>query len=83
MKFCKDSACTTQLTPGTSTITGKIAAGDDITVPIYWEWPYETTNGDASDTSEGTAAASLSVALTITGTQVNPTSGTTTTGIDS
>ncbi len=76
LKFYKDSSYSTELTPGTSTITGQLAAkdGTGVNVPIYWKWDYETANGDATDTSDGEAAASLTIALTITGTQVAPSS---------
>jgi len=84
LKFYKDSTYTTELTPGTGTVTGQLAAkdGTGIDVPIYWKWDYETANGDATDTTDGKAAASLTIALTITGTQVNPTAGATTTHIN-
>lgn len=74
LKFYKDSQHKTELTPGSSTITGQLVAGDStgVNVPIYWEWKYETTNGDAADTADGVAAKSLTIGLTVTGVQVQP-----------
>jgi hypothetical protein len=74
LKFYKNSTYTTEITPGSGTITGQLAAGDStgITVNIYWRWQYETTNGDAADTADGIAAKSLTLPVTITGTQVAP-----------
>jgi len=84
LKFYKDSAHTTELTPGTSTITGQLAAEDatGLQVPIYWAWEYETNaiaTNDPIDTTDGEAAATLTIGVTITGTQVAPS----TTGITS
>ena len=75
LKFYKDNTYQTQITPGSGTITGQLAAkdGTGISVPIYWKWEYETTNGDANDTEDGQAATELTIPITITGTQV-PTS---------
>ena len=75
LKFYKDANHTTELVPGTSTITGQLAALDSIGVPvtIYWAWAYETANGDAADTSSGTANdRDLTIGLTITGIQTEP-----------
>lgn len=74
LKFYKDSQHKTELTPGSSTITGQLVAGDStgVNVPIYWEWKYETTNGDTADTADGVAAKSLTIGLTVTGVQVQP-----------
>lgn len=74
LKFYKDSSYNTELTPGTSTITGQLTAGDStgLSVPIYWKWAYETTNGDATDTTDGEAANTLTIGVDITGTQVAP-----------
>ena len=83
IKFYKDNtyASTSEITPGTDTITGQVAALDStgVDVTIYWKWAYETgtiTNGiatgDAADTSDGEAAASLAVPITITGIQTPP-----------
>ncbi len=75
LKFYKDSTFTTEITPGSGTITGQLAAKDStgLSVPIYWKWNYETTGGDTADTTDGKAAESLTIPITITGTQV-PTS---------
>ena len=74
LKFYKDSTYTTEITPGSGTITGQLAAGDSTGIPvkIYWRWQYETTNGDAADTADGMSAKSLTLPVTITGTQVAP-----------
>ena len=61
------------LTSG-GTITGTLTPGETgKTVEISWEWPYETTGGDAQDTADGAAAKAMTVNLNITGTQVEPT----------
>ena len=74
LKFYKDAQHTTEIVPGTGTITGQIKSKDStgIAVPIYWEWAYETTNGDAADTTDGKAAKTLTIGLTITGVQTQP-----------
>ena len=48
-------------------------------VKIYWAWPYQTgamtgtvAAGDAADTADGIAAKNLTVPVTITGVQVQP-----------
>ena len=86
LKFCKDAACTQELTPGTGKITGKIAQGEELkdttAVKVYWAWEYSTSDAnDETDTTEGKAAQDVTLNLTITGTQVEP--GTAiTTGLD-
>ena len=77
LKFYKDSSYTTELTPGTSTITGQLVAGENsfAGVPIYWRWLYETDSiatNDPHDTADGVAAKELTIGVTITGTQVQP-----------
>ena len=74
LKFYKDSTFNTQITPGNGTITGQLAAEDStgLSVPIYWKWEYETTDGDDEDTTDGKAATELTIPITITGTQVPP-----------
>lgn len=80
LKFYKDAALTTELTSD-STITGQLKANDatGVVVKIYWAWVYETgtvTNGvatgDAADTTDGTAAASVTIPITVKGVQVVP-----------
>jgi hypothetical protein len=57
----------------TQTITGKIAAGDTLTVPVTWEWPYYTSAADdVEDTTDGVAGNTMTVNTTITGVQVQP-----------
>lgn len=77
LKFYKDSSYTTELTPGTSTITGQLVAGEKSFegVPVYWRWEYETdaiATNDPKDTTDGEAAKSLTIGVDITGTQVQP-----------
>ena len=77
LKFYKDNTYTTELTPGTSTITGQLIANDStgIDVPVYWRWEYETNaiaTNDPIDTEDGEAANSLTIGVDITGTQVAP-----------
>lgn len=83
LKFYKDNtySATSELTPGTGTITGQLEAGDDtgVDVKIYWKWLYETgavtdgiAAGDAQDTTDGENAKTLTVPLTITGVQTPP-----------
>ena len=77
LKFYKDSEHTTELTPGTSTITGQLAAKDTttLTVPIYWAWEYETSEiatNDPLDTTDGEAAKELTIGVDITGVQTAP-----------
>ena len=55
-----------------NTITGKIAAGENITIPVTFSWPYETTGGDAADTADGIAAEDMTITASIVGTQVEP-----------
>ena len=66
-----------ELTPGDATngvITGKLAAGtttaEDVT--IYWNWAYETTNGDSDDTNDGIAHDDITASVQVTGTQIAP-----------
>lgn len=75
LKFYKDLNHTIELVPGTGTITGQLAALDNVGIPvtIYWAWAYETTNGDQADTYAGTANdRDLTIGLTITGVQTEP-----------
>lgn len=76
-----------ELKAGSNTITGQIAAKDSTGVEptIYWEWPYETSTegADGTDTREGKESNDLTAKITVTGTQRNPgTNSTTTTGIN-
>lgn len=42
------------------------------TITVYWKWPYEITDGDAADTTLGTAGtATLTVSADVTVTQVD------------
>ena len=81
LKFYKDANHTTEFVPGTTTITGQLAAEDatGVDVTLYWAWEYETgtvtdgvATGDAADTQAGEAATSLSIPIAIKGVQVRP-----------
>lgn len=68
-----------ELTPGTSTITGQIQAGDStgVTIPIYWKWAYGTSNSvtdtvNEHDTTDGEAAKTLTIGLDVVGIQTEP-----------
>ena len=80
LKFYSDNTYTTEIT-NTKRVTGTLAPGaTGENVTIYWKWEYETTNGDAADNTAGTNAASgnaaMTVPITITGTQAQPTQAT-------
>ena len=77
LKFYKDSQHTTEITPGTGTITGQLAAKDSrgLTVPIYWAWEYETSEiatNDPLDTTAREAGSALTIGVDITGVQTQP-----------
>lgn len=59
-----------------NTLTAYIAAGQTLTVPLTWEWPYETTGTlateDGQDTTDGETGAEMTVTAVITGVQVDP-----------
>lgn len=87
LKFYKDSSYTTELVPGTDTITGQLTAGDStgLSVPIYWKWAYETdaiATNDPIDTDDGEAAESLTIGVDITGVQTAPSTTAITSHID-
>jgi len=92
LKFYKDSAYKTEITPnGETTITGQLKAKDatGVEVPLYWKWEYETkdtnnsvTAGDTADTTNGKDAQELTVPVTITGNQVSPSTTAITSHID-
>ena len=82
IKFYSDATYATPLTTSTP-ITGKIKANDSTAkiVKIYWAWPYQTgavtpatgvAAGDTADTADGVAAKTLTVPVTITGVQTQP-----------
>ena len=75
--------------PTSQSITGYIAVGETLDVPLTWEWAYETgtvTNGiaagDSADTTNGSPEAvadrTMTVSAKITGIQVDPATATTT-----
>ena len=73
LKFYSDSAHTEELTVGGDGVTGHMDPNDatGVSVPIYWEWPYES-NDDATDTSEGEAAKTMTVTVNVAGVQSEP-----------
>lgn len=84
LKFYKDSSFTTEITPGSTNITGILKANDatGLTVNIYWRWLYETTEGDDEDTTDGIAGESLTIPVTIVGTQAEPSTSAVTSAIN-
>ena len=84
LKFYSDSTYQHEITPGDTTITGKLAAksSTEVLVPIYWKWAYETENGDTTDTNEGKAAGDMTVTVYIKGTQLPPSNTAVTSGLD-
>lgn len=77
----KQSGAVIDLT--SETITGKIAAGETLTVPVTWEWVYYTSDADdVEDTTDGEAANTMTINASITGVQIQPSSTAVTTGLD-
>lgn len=75
LKFYTDAGHQTLAT--NNTITGTLAPGASATtITIYWQWAYQTENGDSADNESGTGAitnANMTIPITITGTQAQPT----------
>lgn len=79
-----------EITPGTTEITGQLAAEDSngLTVPIYWVWAYETAaiaTSDPIDTGNGEdtlANRTLTIGVNITGTQTPPSATAITSHVD-
>ncbi len=71
--FKQDS---TTLAISGSKITGYIPAKGTLSIPLAWEWPYETSGTlateDGEDLADGKAAEEMSITASIKGTQVNP-----------
>lgn len=79
LKFYSDNAFQNEITPGTFTKTGKLIAGDStgLSTTIYWKWEYEVdAAGNTADTTAGLSGSGLTIPVTITGTQLNPTTAT-------
>ena len=73
LKFYTDSTKTTEITVGGIAYTNTIAVGGEaFSGGIYWDWPYETAGGDATDTTEGIAAKTMEVKIKIDAEQVRP-----------
>lgn len=65
--------------PSTGSITGTIAQGETITLPIGFSWPYYTdATEDGEDTNDGITAADMVLTAQIVGSQTNPTATVTT-----
>ena len=60
---------------GTVGIKGWILEGEKITIPIYYNWPYDETN-DSSELGTTVAASDASIPITIIGRQLDKTSQT-------
>ena len=75
LKFYSDNTYTTEMTVGSTEMTGSLSPNDStgVTKTIYWKWAYNTTEGDTADTTDGAAAATLTIPVQISGTQVQPT----------
>ena len=74
LKFYSDASHETEVT-SSAPITGRLNPNATATsVKIYWMWPYtdNTDSHDTADTADGTAAKSMTMEFTITGTQVQP-----------
>ena len=76
----------TTIDPTSGTITGYIAAGETLDVPLTWEWAYSTSDAnDLKDTTDGKkdlAGRTMTVTASITGVQVPPSTTAITTGIN-
>ena len=73
----------TVIDPTNGTVTGHIAAGETLTVPLTWEWAYYTSAADdTEDKTDGVAAKTMTVTATITGVQTTPSTTAITTGIN-
>lgn len=68
----------TTFNPTANTIQGYLPVGQTDSLTIDWEWPYETGSGaqlvteDGQDTSDGSAANTMTITATIVGVQTNP-----------
>lgn len=76
VKFYSDDTYSTEISADSNvySLAGDTVGLTDtkvINVPVYWQWAYETTNGDATDTSEGVTAADMLVHITYTATQAD------------
>lgn len=78
LKFYSDKDFTNEIpvSEGKYIVKGTIAANaaeKSQSVPVYWKWAYETTDGDSIDTTEGKAAVAMTFDISVVGTQSNPT----------
>ncbi len=78
LKFYEDNSYSNEINITSDTLTGTLEPGDatGVEIKFYWKWAYETANGDAADTANGSAGGSggtkLVLPVTITGTQTTP-----------
>ncbi len=77
LNFYSDAACSVGIVADEegkySLAKQEISIGQQATAVVYWNWAYETTDGDETDTNEGIAAANMKVDVTVIATQVEPT----------
>ena len=72
----------TAFDPSTATITGYIATGETLSVPISWEWAYyNNSTDDGEDTTDGINHYTMTVTAKVSGEQTNPNTAVTTGGI--
>lgn len=72
----------TAFDPSTATITGYIARGETLSVPISWEWDYyNNSTDDGEDTTDGINHYTMTVTAKVSGEQTNPNTTVTTGGI--
>ena len=72
----------TAFNPSTATITGYIARGETLSVPISWEWEYyNNSTDDGEDTTDGINHYTMTVTAKVSGEQTNPNTTVTTGGI--
>lgn len=81
LKFYTDENYTTEINAnnaGTFTKNGTLTAKTGETTPsltlrVYWRWQYNVSgSADTADTTAGAAGSTLTIPVTITGTQVEP-----------
>lgn len=87
LKFYKDAEFTDEVDIDSESFAAKLSVGSTTTqtadLDLFWKWDYEVdADGNTADTAVGEAAATdaeVSFTVEITGTQINPTAGATTT----
>lgn len=87
LMLCTDSSCTNEIDfRNGDTLTGTLAAKDatGTSATIYWKWPFGTSNAvtdtvNRADTTDGMAGNDMTIDVTITGVQTDPSVPVTTT----